>query len=107
MKEGLIDFNFGYGLSTFLAIVFLSLGALGLNGAGIVLQDSSGGFIAQFVDVYVWLLDGWAGPVIAVAALATMFSSTLTVIDGYSRSLTVGMKLAIPAIKASERHYLF
>ena len=92
-QEGRVDFNVGYGLSTVLAVAFLSLGALGLYGTGVSLPDSSGGFVTQFVDVYVQLLGSWAGPLIAVAALATMFSTTITVIDGYSRSLTVGAEL--------------
>lgn len=98
-QEGQVDFNVGYGLSTLLAVAFLSLGALGLYGTGISLPASSGGFVTQFVDVYVQLLGGWAGPLIAVAALATMFSTTITVIDGYSRSLTVGVKLARPRVQ--------
>ncbi len=93
-QEGRVDFNIGYGLSTLLAVAFLSLGALGLYGTGISLPESSGGFVTQFVDVYVQLLGSWAGPLIAVAALATMFSTTVAVIDGYSRSLSVGAELA-------------
>jgi Mn2+/Fe2+ NRAMP family transporter len=92
-NEGRVDFNVGYGLSTVLAVAFLSLGALGLYGTGVSLPASSGGFVTQFVDVYVQLLGSWAGPLIAVAALATMFSTTITVIDGYSRALTVGAGL--------------
>lgn len=49
------------------------------------------------------LLGGWAGPLIAVAALATMFSATITVIDGYSCSLTVGVTLARPASRSAPR----
>jgi Mn2+/Fe2+ NRAMP family transporter len=94
--EGRFDFNVGYGLSTLLAVAFLSLGALGLYGTGVSLPASSGGFVTQFVDVYVQLLGSWAGPLIAVAALATMFSTTITVIDGYSRTLTVGAELVNP-----------
>lgn len=105
-QEGRIDFNVGYGLSTVLAVAFLSLGALGLYGTGVSLPASSGGFVTQFVDVYVQLLGSWAGPLIAVAALATMFSTTITVIDGYSRSLTVGAKLANPGIQKVSWFYI-
>lgn len=104
--EGRVDFNVGYGLSTLLAVAFLSLGALGLYGTGVSLPASSGGFVTQFVDVYVQLLGSWAGPLIAVAALATMFSTTLTVIDGYSRSLTVGATLVDPRIQKVSWLYL-
>ena len=107
LKEGRVDFNFGFGLSTVLALVFLSLGALGLHGTGLVFADSSGGFITQLVDVYVQLLGEWAGPVIAIAAFATMLSTTLTVIDGYSRALTVGVDLATSSVKTSGKLYIF
>lgn len=106
LKEGRFDFNFGFGLSTVLALVFLSLGALGLHGTGLVFADSSGGFITQLVDVYVQLLGEWAGPVIVIAAFATMLSTTLTVIDGYSRALTVGVELAVTRMTPSKTLYL-
>lgn len=105
-REGRFDFNVGYGMSTLLAVAFLSLGALGLYGTGVSLPPDSGGFVTQFVDVYIQLLGGWAGPVIAVAALATMFSTTITVIDGYSRSLTVGMSLARNSTGRPQRLYI-
>jgi len=105
-QEGRVDFNVGYGLSTILAVAFLSLGALGLYGTGISLPDSSGGFVTQFVDVYVQLLGSWAGPLIAVAALTTMFSTTITVIDGYSRSLAAGTELAASDTKKASWHYI-
>lgn len=107
VEEGRVDFNVGFGLSTVLALAFLSLGALGMHGTGMVLQESGGGFITQLVGVYVQLLGAWAGPVIAIAAFATMYSTTLTVVDGYSRALAVGCRLAAPDVKSPEKLYLF
>lgn len=106
LKDGRVDFNVGYGLSTLLALAFLSLGALGMHGTDMVLSESGGGFITQLVSVYVQLLGAWAGPVIAIAALATMYSTTLTVIDGYSRAMAVGCRLVAPELKSPEKLYL-
>jgi Mn2+/Fe2+ NRAMP family transporter len=106
-EEARFDFNLGYGLTTILAVLFVALGALIMHGSGLVFQNSSGGFATQLVDVYTSVLGGWAGPVIAIAALATMFSTTLTVIDGYPRALAVGLHLAAPRLGSEARLYLW
>lgn len=103
--EAKFDFNFGYTLSTVLALVFLALGALVLHGTGVELQNAGGAFVTQLVGIFQQVLGSWAGPLIAAAAFATMFSTTLTVIDGYSRALEVSAKLAIPPLKRFERLY--
>src|SRR5690606_18238103 len=82
--EAKFDFNFGYLLSAIMAVVFICLGALVLHGSGVELQNASGAFVTQLIGIFEQVLGGWAGPVIAAAAFATMFSTTLTVIDGYS-----------------------
>lgn len=103
--EAKFDFNFGYILSTFLAVLFLGLGALVLHGSGFELQNAGGAFVTQLVEIYQQVLGGWAGPLIAAAAFATMFSTTLTVIDGYSRALEVSAKLAFPPLNRFARLY--
>lgn len=45
MQEGRLDFNVGYGVSTLLAVAFLSLGALGLYGTGASMPAASGAFV--------------------------------------------------------------
>ena len=98
VQEARFDFNFGYGLTTVLAVFFLGLGAMVMHGSGLTLQNSSGGFATQLVDVYQQVLGVWAGPVIALAAFTTMFSTTLTVIDGYPRALAEGTNLVAPRL---------
>jgi len=106
LEEAHFDFNLGYGLTTVLAVFFVALGAMVMHGSGLTLQNSSGGFATQLVDVYKSVLGGWAGPVIAIAAFATMFSTTLTVIDGYPRALSVGTHLIVPSLKGSNKLYV-
>jgi Mn2+/Fe2+ NRAMP family transporter len=96
--EARFDFNFGYGLAVVLAVFFVGLGALVMHGSGLTLQNSSGGFATQLIDVYQQVLGAWAGPVIAAAAFTTMFSTTLTVIDGYPRALAEGTHLVLPGL---------
>ncbi len=105
LEEAHFDFNLGYGLTTVLAVFFVALGAMVMHGSGLTLQNSSGGFATQLIDVYKQVLGGWAGPVIAIAAFATMFSTTLTVIDGYPRALAVGTHLMVPRLAGSDRLY--
>lgn len=105
VDEARFDFNFGYLLTSILAVVFLGLGALALHGSGFELENSSGGFVTQLVELFQRVLGSWAGPLIAAAAFATMLSTTLTVIDGYSRSLEVSSKLAFASMKDSPRLY--
>ncbi len=93
LKNVRFDFNFGYGSCVVLAVIFLFLGSHVMYGSGETFDTSAGGFAAQFVRLYTERLGAWAAPIIGLAAMATMFSTTLTVIDGYSRSLTVGTQI--------------
>ncbi len=95
--EAQLDFNFGYGLTVFLAVLFLGLGTLLMYGSGVEIQNSSGGFAAQLVDLYQQTLGGWSGPLIAAAAFTTILSTTLTVVDAYPRSMAVGLRLLWPS----------
>lgn len=91
------DFNQAYMLTTGLALVFVSLGALGLHGTGITLANSGQEFSRQLIGVYRQMLGHWPAQLVAVAALAAMLSTTLAVIDGYPRALTEGTRLLIGA----------
>lgn len=87
LKETLLDFNLGYGITAFLAIVFLSLGALVLYGSGIELSNSSATFAGQLIGMYTSSIGEWSYIIIAAAAFSTMFSTSITVLDGYGRSM--------------------
>ncbi len=86
-KETLLDFNLGYGITALLAIVFLSLGALVLFGTGITLSNSSAAFAGQLIGMYTSSIGEWSYIIIAAAAFSTMFSTSITVLDGYGRSM--------------------
>ena len=63
------------------------LGAGAVHGQGSELQLRATEFPAQFVDLYAHALGEWSRPVISIAAVLVMFSTTLTVIDGFPRAL--------------------
>ena len=86
-SSALFDFNVGYIGTALLAIVFLALGALVLNGNGQELSKSGIGFSHQLVSMYATTIGEWSRYLIAVVAFFCIFGSTITVIDGYSRAL--------------------
>lgn len=83
LKEALFDFNLGYIGTAVMAIFFLSLGALVMYGSGEVLSANGVEFSGQLIQLYTLNIGNWAYYIIAIAALATMFSTTLTVLDAY------------------------
>ena len=56
-------------------------------------------FAGQLIDLFTFSIGAWAFPVIAIAALATMFSTTRTCFDSYSRSMVAAISLGIPKLK--------
>jgi len=87
MRETLIDFHTGYLSSVFFAFVFLILGKMVLYGSGIELSSLGTVFARQLIDMYAITIGSWARPLIIVVAFSAMFSTSLTTIDAYPRSL--------------------
>ncbi|MCC5866644.1 MAG: divalent metal cation transporter [Wenzhouxiangella sp.] len=85
VRHAVIDFRIGYIGATVLAVLFVLLGALLMYGSGETLPASAVAFSARLVDLYAASLGDWARPLIAVAALTAMFSTTLAVTDAYPR----------------------
>lgn len=88
-----IDFAIGYAGAALLAAAFMLLGALVMFGSGQALAGSAVDFSAQLIDLYGQSLGAWSRPLIAVAALATMLSTTLAVADAYPRVLRAFLEL--------------
>jgi Mn2+/Fe2+ NRAMP family transporter len=88
LGEALLDFDIGYLGTAVLALAFLALGALTLHGSGEPLATAGGAFAAQLIELYTRNLGGWSRPVIVLAALTTMLSTTVAVVDGFPRVLS-------------------
>lgn len=93
MKQTLLDFNLGYIVSAVLAVCFLTLGALIIYGTNTELSNSSPTFAHQLITMFTSAIGGWSYYIIAVAAFTTMLSTSITVIDGYCRSVARSIKL--------------
>ena len=110
VKNALFDFRVGYIGTAFLAICFLSLGALVMYGSGETFSPNGAAFAGQLMNLYQQALGSWAYPLVAIAALATMFSTTLTCMDAYPRTLSISTELLFPEYmspKNQDEHYLF
>jgi Mn2+/Fe2+ NRAMP family transporter len=88
VHHAIIDFRVGYLGASLLAGVFLLLGASLMYSSGITFASSAVGFSGQLVNLYAQSLGEWSRPLIAIVALSTMFSTTLTVTDAYPRVLS-------------------
>ena len=107
-KEYQIDFHIGYIGSAVLALFFLGLGALVMYGTGNQFSDNGVAFSEQLIALYSGSIGSWSTTIIAIVVLITMLSTTLTVIDGYPRSLEGSLIQLFPGLeKMSRKLYIF
>jgi Mn2+/Fe2+ NRAMP family transporter len=88
LKTAIFDFKVGFWGTLVLAICFLMLGANVLFQSGVELSAAPGGYAKQLINVYTSSIGQWAFYIIAIAAFATMFSTTLTCLDAVPRVLS-------------------
>ena len=93
LKEILFDFKFGYWVTAVLALCFLTLGANVMYGTGVELSGNSTTFSHQVVTLFTNALGDWSYLIIATAAFSTMFSTTITVVDGFGRAMGETVRL--------------
>lgn len=103
-RHARLDFEIGYWGTTFLAALFVVLGAATLFGTGQAIPDNGAAFAGLLIDVYAGALGEWARPLILVAAFTTMLSTTVAVADGFPRALEAAwQRLAQPESALGER----
>jgi len=102
VKESLFDFNVGYIGTAVLSLCFLSLGALVMYGTSNTFSSNGTTFAGQLIHLFTSNLGSWAFIIIAIAALATMSSTTLTCLDAYPRVLKPATELLFPKLKKNE-----
>jgi len=97
LKDSLLEFRFSYIATALLAVGFLSLGAFVMYGTGESLSPSGVKFSSQLINMYTVSIGNWSFWIISLAAFTTMFSTTITVLDAYSRVLTPIFKFLVPS----------
>tara|TARA_R100000306_G_scaffold24583_3_gene27828 strand:+ start:127246 stop:128454 length:1209 start_codon:yes stop_codon:yes gene_type:complete len=92
-KQSRFDFNVGYTATTILAICFLALGGLVMFGSGTQFSSIGSEFANQLIALYTTGLGESTKLIIGIAALTTMFSTTLTTLDGSPRVMHLSWEL--------------
>lgn len=87
--ETRFDFNLGFVLCVVLALCFLILGTVVMHQPGVSPAQGGVGMAQQILELFTKSLGSWSLPVVGAAALAVMFSTTLTVLDAFPRVLVV------------------
>ena len=104
MKHALLDFKVGYWGTMLIATCFLTLGAMVMFGTPTEPSANSVGFASQVIEMYTSNLGAWAYPIIALAAFATMFSTMLTCLDAFPRTLRKSTKLLFTSYQKASQH---
>ena len=81
----------------------LSLGALVMHGSGEHFSDSGAQFANQLINLYSQVMGGESRYLIGIVAFLCIFSTTVTVIDGYSRTLDMGWQLLTSEASSDKR----
>lgn len=105
--NGLFDLNLGYWSTTCLALVFLALGALVQYGSGQPIELAGAAYTQQFVGMYASTIGEWSTLLVAGVAFLCMFGTTITVLDGYARTLNESIKLVGLQKQSSQRNYSY
>lgn len=100
LKLSLADMRVGYGLSLLTGLMFVTMGAVHLAGRGAELKGIQ--FAQAISSAYTNILGAWMYHVFMLTAFFAMFSTTYTVIDGFSRSFSEA--LAALRDRWSSRH---
>ncbi len=106
-KQALFDFNVGYIGTSIISLFFLMLGALVIFGSGEVLSKSGSVFAGQFISIYTKSIGEWSKYLIAIAAITTMFSTTITCLDAFSRVLEGSSKILFKRFKLPSSQKLY
>jgi Mn2+/Fe2+ NRAMP family transporter len=86
-RQGMFDFNLGYGLTALLALVFFALGVIVQFGSTTKIELAGVAFSKQLIEMYTMTIGEWARNLVSAIAFLCMFGTTLTVLDGYARTL--------------------
>ena len=89
VREAEFDFNLGYIITVITAIFFLTLGAITMYEVGDeMLSGIQGSFAQKLILLYTKSIGDWSKWIIIPASFAAMFSTTITCLDAYPRSIS-------------------
>jgi Mn2+/Fe2+ NRAMP family transporter len=98
LRVALADMRTGYALSLCTGIMFICMGAVHLGGRGEELKSVE--FAEALSTAYTAIFGRWMYHVFMLTAFFAMFSTSYTVVDGFSRSFSECLAVLFPS-KAS------
>ncbi len=101
LRTSLLDMRVGYGLSLGTGLMFVIMGAVHLAGRGKALQGVE--FAQQLSLAYTNIFGRWMYHVFMLTAFFAMFSTSYTVIDGFSRSFSECCAVLFSPLRTPER----
>ena len=104
-KDIMFDFKLGYWATLVLALSFLGLGAVSIYGTGVELSANGSKFTKQLLEIYTSNIGEWSYTIIAIAALTTMFSTTLTCLDAQPRVMVETSAILFNKTKKTNSFY--
>ncbi|NIS90404.1 MAG: hypothetical protein GTN98_10055 [Woeseiaceae bacterium] len=84
-EDARYDLAFGWTLSIGLAICFSVMGAAILFNTDRVAPTSAGAFASELLAIFTTVVGGWSYPLIAIAAIAVMWSGVFALMDALPR----------------------
>lgn len=84
--KSILDFDIGYVFSAVLAFCFLIMGAGVMHPTGVAPAQGGADFAAQVIALYTTNLGEWSGFVVGICAMMVMFTTLVTVLDGFPRA---------------------
>ena len=84
-RSAIADLQFGWILTVVLAISFTVMGTAILFQTDRVIPANAGGFATELLSVFTAIIGDWSYPLIALAAIAVMWSTVFALMDALPR----------------------
>jgi Mn2+/Fe2+ NRAMP family transporter len=84
-RSAIADLRFGWILTVVLAISFTVMGTAILFQTDRVIPANAGGFATELLSVFTAIIGNWSYPLIALAAIAVMWSTVFALMDALPR----------------------
>lgn len=107
LREGLIDFNFGYLMSALLVFIFVALAAFIMFATNQSFSTSGVLLIEQLVTLFTTHIGDWGKPFISIMIFSILYSTTLTCLDAYPRAITTALSLLFPEKMKEQQEIIY
>ena len=103
-EKAKFDFNVSYILMIVTAVLFMSIGALIIHNSPTPISTDTAIYTSQLISSYTSVIGDWAKIIISASLFAAIFSTTLTLVDVYPRTLATGWTIIKRNTQTHYRH---